>query len=168
MPFFQKPKKRLNYPVGTIIDIYKIKKEDGMFDFNISFFPLAVLALTNFFLSWIWYSPVLFAKPWMKALGIDANRRMSEEDKKKMPWLFLGGIVASFLVVYGMMVVVHSLKVTGFFQGMGLGAVIWAGFALTHSLNTLWEGRKPLVLIINNGLFLLTYAMYGGIVAVWH
>jgi hypothetical protein len=34
-------------------------------------------------------------------------------------------------------------------------------------MNTMWEGRKTIVLVINNGLFLLTYAVYGGILAVW-
>jgi len=138
-----------------------------MLDFSVSVVPLLVLSLGNFFLSWIWYSPVLFAKPWAKALGNDLKQEMTEEDKKKMPWLFLGGILASFLVVYGMMVVINSLQVTSFTGGLAVGAVIWFGFTLTHSLNTLWEGRKPIVLIINNGLFLLTYALYGGILAVW-
>jgi hypothetical protein len=109
-----------------------------MIDFSVSAAPLVVLAVCNFFLSWIWYSPMLFAKPWMRALGIDPKRVMTAEDKKKMPVLFLSGIIASFLVVYGMMVIVHSLKATGFLSGMGAGVVVWAGFALTHSLNTLW------------------------------
>jgi hypothetical protein len=138
-----------------------------MFDFSISVLPLIVLALVNFALSWVWYSPLLFAKPWMKALGIDPQHTMTEQDKKKMPWLFLSGIVASLFVVYAMMVIVHSLRVTHFSSGLATGTIIWAGFALTHSLNTLWEGRKPLVLVINNGLFLLTYALYGGILAIW-
>ncbi len=139
-----------------------------MVDFTVSVVPLVVLSLFNFVFSWIWYSPVLFAKPWMKALGIDPKRVMTDEDKKKMPWLFANGIIASFLVVYAMMVMVHSLKAASFAAGIGVGAIIWAGFALTHSLNTLWEGRKPLVLVINNGLFLISYALYGGVLAVWH
>jgi hypothetical protein len=92
---------------------------------------------------------------------------MTDEEKKNMPWLFLNGLLASLLVVYGMMVIVHSLKLTDFISGLGAGVLIWAGFALTHSLNTLWEGRKPIVLVINNGLFLITYALYGGILAIW-
>ena len=139
-----------------------------MLDFSVSVLPLIVLALGNFILSWAWYSPILFAKPWMKALGINPDKKeMTEEEKRNMPWLFLNGLIASFLVVYGMMVAVHSLNIADFAGGLLVGVVIWAGFALTHSLNTLWEGRKPLVLLINNGLFLLTYALYGGILAVW-
>lgn len=139
-----------------------------MIDFSISIIPLVVLSLVNFILSWLWYSPLLFAKPWMKALGTDNKHEMTEEEKKAMPWLFVNGLVASILVVYGIMVMTQSLGSTGFVSGMIVGSVIWAGFAVTHSLNTLWEGRKPVVLVINNGLFLLTYALFGGILSVWH
>jgi hypothetical protein len=70
-------------------------------------------------------------------------------------------------MVYAMMVLVHSLNASSFLQGAVIGLFVWAGYALTHSLNTLWEGRKAIVLVINNGLFLLTYAAFGGILAVW-
>lgn len=138
-----------------------------MLDFSVSVLPLVCLGLINFALSWLWYSPILFAKPWMRALGQELGHAMTEEEKAFMPWLFASGLISSFLTVYGMMVVIHSLRITSFLPGICAGAFVWAGFALTHSLNTLWEGRKPLVLIINNGLFLLTYACFGGILAIW-
>ncbi len=138
-----------------------------MLDFHVSIVPLIVLSLANFVLSWLWYSPVLFAKPWMKALGMDGNHEMTDAEKKAMPWLFVNGLAASVIVVYGMMVMVNSLGAAEFMQGALVGIVIWAGFAVTHSLNTLWEGRKLIVLVINNGLFLLSYVLYGGILAVW-
>ena len=138
-----------------------------MLDFSVSVIPLVALAAVNFALSWLWYSPVLFAKPWLKALGWSLDMVMSEEDRKEMPWLFLSGVIHSLLFVYGLMVVVRSLKIETFAQGLVAGAVIWAAFCLTHSLSTLWEGRKPVVLAINNGLFLLTYAAFGGVLAVW-
>ena len=138
-----------------------------MLDFTVSFWPLVILSLVNFILSWLWYSPALLGKPWMKALGIGEKREMTDAEKRAMPFLFASGIVSSVLTVYGMMVVINSLKVTAFWSGLLVGVVVWAGFVLTHSLNTLWEGRKPVVLAINNGLFLLTYALYGGLLAVF-
>jgi hypothetical protein len=96
-----------------------------------------------------------------------AISRMTEAEKKRMPWLFLNGTAASVLVVFGMMVLVNSVGAASFVQGALLGVFVWAGFALTHSMNTMWEGRKTVVLVINNGLFLLSYAVYGGILAVW-
>lgn len=138
-----------------------------MLDFSVAIAPLVVLSLVNFVLSWVWYSPALFAKPWMKALGMDGKHEMSDEEKRAMPLLFANGFISSLIVVYGMMVLVHSIGAASFQQGALVGLVVWAGFALTHSLNTLWEGRKPIVLVINNGLFLLSYVVFGGILAVW-
>jgi len=138
-----------------------------MLNLDVSVTPLIVLAFVNFLLSWLWYSPLLFLKPWAKALGMSPKREMSEADKKMMPVLFLSGIVASFLLSYGLQVVVHTMGFTDFLGGLEAGIVAWAAFVVTHSLNTLWEGRKPMVLLINNGLFLLTYAVFGGLVAVW-
>jgi hypothetical protein len=138
-----------------------------MLQFQVSVLPLIVIAVANFFLSWVWYSPALFMKPWATALGTYGKKGMTEQEKKAMPGLFLGGLIASFLLSYGLQVVVHSAGVTSFAGGLLVGVVAWFTFALTHSLNTLWEGRKGVVLVINNGLFLLTYAVFGGIVAVW-
>ena len=84
-----------------------------------------------------------------------------------MPWLFLNGLASSVLVVYVLMVLVNSLRLNDFVSGLTAGVLVWLGFAVTHSLNTLWEGRKPVVLVINDGLFLVTYALFGGILAVW-
>jgi hypothetical protein len=80
-------------------------------------------------------------KPWAKALGTYGKVGMTDAEKKAMPWLFLSGAL--------------------------VGVVAWLTFALTHSLNTLFEGRKPVVLAINDALFLLSYALFGGIAAIW-
>lgn len=138
-----------------------------MLQFQVSPLPLIVVAVANFLLSWLWYSPVLFMKPWAVALGTYGKKEMTEAEKKAMPFLMLSGLVSSFILSYGLQVVVHSVGAETFLGGLLVGVVAWAAFALTHSLNTLFEGRKPVVLLINNGLFLLSYAVFGGIIAVW-
>ena len=92
-----------------------------MLDFSVSVIPLAALAAVNFALSWIWYSPALFAKPWLKALGWSLDMEMSDEDRRQMPWLFFSGVIHSLLFVYGLMVVVHSLRIETFAQGTPCG-----------------------------------------------
>jgi hypothetical protein len=138
-----------------------------MLQFHLSILPFIVVAIANFFLSWVWYSPALLMKPWAMALGTYGKKEMTEKEKKAMPFLFLCGLLASLILSYGLQVVVHSMGAETFGGGLLVGLVLWAVFALTHSLNTLWEGRKIIVLVINNGLFLLTYAVFGGLVAVW-
>jgi UDP-N-acetylmuramyl pentapeptide phosphotransferase/UDP-N-acetylglucosamine-1-phosphate transferase len=138
-------------------------------DYSISWLPVVSVMLINFFGSWVYYSPISpFFKKWQLALGMDPNKReMTEEDKKNMPRLFGGAILASFLIAYGMSILVHSLRLETARDGAVFGVVAWVTFAVTLSLNTQFEGRKPVVLVINNILYVLTYAGFGALLAVW-
>ena len=138
-----------------------------MLSFSVSILPLIVIAIVNFVLSWLWYSPMLFANPWAKALKIKMNKKMSPADKAKMPKLFAGAIFSSFALSFVLQVLVHGTNCNDFGQGAVVGLLAWVGFALTGSLGTLWEGRPGVVVAINNGLFLLTYVVFGGILAIW-
>lgn len=76
-------------------------------------------------------------------------------------------VVASLLLSYGLQVVVHSIRATSFGTGALVGLVAWLAFVVTHSLNTQFEGRKPVLLLINNCLYALTYVVFGGVLAIW-
>jgi len=139
-----------------------------MIDFSISFLPFIFIGVVNFIVSWLYYSPVApWFKTWQIGVGADVDRKeMTEEEKKAMPRLMGGAVLASFLLSYGLQVIIHSVNATDFISGATIGFVLWFGFAVTHSLNTQFEGRKPIVLVINNILYLVTYAVFGGILAV--
>lgn len=141
-----------------------------MIHFELSFWPFVTVALVNFILSWLYYSP---AAPWFKAwqlgVGVDpAKQTMTEEEAKMMPFLFGGAFLSTLLLSYGLQIVVHSFGATDFSTGALAGAVLWAAFSVTHSLSTLFEGRKPQVLLINTVLYLVTYAGFGGLIALWN
>ena len=139
-----------------------------MIDLRLSILPFIIIIVANFFLSWIYYSPLVpWFKTWQIGVGADINKtKMTEEDKKSMPRLMGGAVVASLLLSYGLQIIVHSVKANDFASGALVGFVLWMGFVITHSLNTQFEGRKPIVLVINNVLYLLTYTVFGGLVAV--
>lgn len=140
-----------------------------MFDFHISWLPWLTVAAVNFFGSWLYYSPVSpFFTMWSRGLGLDPNNRtMSEDQKKSMPRLMMGAVIGTLLLSYGLMVLVRSLGLTSFTDGVIAGCVAWFTFAVTHSLNTQFEGRKPIILFVNDLWFLITYALLGGWLAVW-
>jgi len=140
-----------------------------MIDFSISWGPLLIIALANFFGSWIYYSPMVpWFKSWQRGIGMDPNvKTMTEDQKNAMPRLMGGAVIATFLFAYGLMILVNSLGLDTFQEGMMAGFVAWFAFAVTHSLNTQFEGRRPVVLVINNVWYLITYAVFGGILAVW-
>lgn len=140
-----------------------------MLDLNVSWIPLVVVAVANFILSWLFYSPGMpWFRAWQVGVGVDPNKKgMTDEDRKAMPRLMLGALVATFLFSYGLQVAIHGVGAADFLSGAVVGAVFWAAFVLSHSLNTQFEGRKPVVLAINNAYYLPAYALFGGLVAVW-
>jgi len=140
-----------------------------MIDLQLSVLPFMIVFIANFFMSWIYYSPMVpWFKAWQIGVGADINKtEMSEEDKKSMPRLMGGAVIASLLFSYGLQIIVHSVNASDFVSGALVGFVLWMGFVITHSLNTQFEGRKPIVLVINNVLYLATYTIFGGIVAVF-
>ena len=61
----------------------------------------------------------------------------------------------------------NSLHAKDFASGAAIGFVAWFAFSVTHSLNTQFEGRKPIILLINNFLYIIAYVVFGGIIAIW-
>lgn len=121
---------------------------------------IAVLAasLAAFVLGGLWYSPLLFAKPWQAAAGLsDAQLKAGN------PALIFGG---SFVLAF------IASAVFAMFLGrqMGLGGTTAAGFAAglcwvaaSFGINGLFE-RKPLRLIaINGGYHTLQFTAMGAI-----
>lgn len=138
-------------------------------DFSINWLAVVVVAVANFVLSWLYYSPAVpWFNAWARGVGMDPNKKeMTPEEKAAMPRLFGGAIVATFLMPIGLAFLVHNLKITDFPSGLVVGLVVWAGFSVSHSLNTQFEGRKPVVLVINSVLNLIVFAAAGGVFAVW-
>ncbi len=140
-----------------------------MIDFSFSVLPVVVVAIVNFALSALVFSPAMpWFAAWAKGVGADPSKReMSEADRKGMPILMLGAVLSSFLVAYGLDVLVRNLGISNFTEGAMLGILAWAAFVVTQLLNSRFEGRKNVVLLINAILYLVTYAGFGGLLAVW-
>ena len=68
-----------------------------MIDFSFFWLPFLVIGIANFFLSWLYYSPSMpWFRSWQVGVGMDPNKRqMSEADRKAMPRLMGGALVAS-------------------------------------------------------------------------
>jgi hypothetical protein len=127
-----------------------------------------VIALANFMLGWLWYSPLGFMKPWAKALNLDLNKpEMSAEDKRRMPFLFGGALLSSLALSFVLQVLVRSLNAQDFGQGAVIGLALWGGLIIPYGLGTLWEGRKAVVIAINLGNYLVACVIFAGVLAAW-
>jgi hypothetical protein len=148
---------------------HRVVEEENMLDLSVSWLQLVVVAAVNFFVSWLYYSPAVpWFKAWARGIGMDPGKReMTEEEKKGMPGLMLGAALASLLLSYGLQVFVRGTGASTFGSGALVGAAAWLAFVVTQGLNTRFEGRKDSVIVIGYGLYLPTYAVFAGLLAVW-
>jgi len=130
----------------------------------------AVLAATlaHFIIGGLWYSPVLFVKPWMRAMGI-SQKEFEKKAKKNSPAKamtisFFTGLLMSYVLAY----LIDYAQASTIAQGLQIGAWLWLGFVATSTLSpTLFEGRNTKLWLINVSYELVALLVMGAILAVW-
>ncbi len=134
---------------------------------TVNYWAVLATGVLSFILGMLWYSPVLFANPWMKELGMtndDIKKRMDKQGPMIMILGFVGGLITSFVMAH---VVIWTDSVS-FGAGAVAGFIIWLGFALPLVLGkSLWEAASWKLFWINVGFFLVDFLLIGGILAVW-
>lgn len=127
---------------------------------------LAVLvsAIILWVLGAIWYSPALFAKPWMQLIG--AQREPGKRDGMllAMTASFIGDLVLSFVLAH---IIIWS-NTTGFAYGCVIGVLCWIGFIAAPNLpQGLYEKRPFKLFAINGGYWFVGLFIVGGLLASW-
>src|SRR5258706_6641256 len=95
---------------------------------HVNYLAVIVAAVAVFVLGWLWYSPLLFFKPWMRLRGMDPVAAMAGA---KMPGGKLVIELARCLVLaYVIACFVALLGVTGWLGAVHFGLLSWIRFPL--------------------------------------
>ena len=133
---------------------------------HVSFLPVLVAAVVVFVLGWLWYSPVLFYKPWMRLRGLDPVAAMAGV---KMPGgKLLVELVRCLLLAYVIARFVALLGISSWLMAVHFGFMAWIGFPviiLTGSV--LWENTPWKVAAIHAGDWLVKLLVISVIVTLW-
>jgi hypothetical protein len=123
---------------------------------DVNWIAVLLCAVSSLVLGGIWYSPMLFAKPWQEAAGLSDEQAKSGN----MAIIFGSAFLLSLI----------AAAVFAMFLGaeMSLGAATAAGFsaglcwvAAAFGINYLFE-RRPLKLwLINGGYHTLQFTLFG-------
>jgi hypothetical protein len=123
---------------------------------EINWLAVLLCGISSMVLGGIWYSPLLFARPWQRASGL------SDSD-------LAGGNMA---LIYGLAFLLSLIAAAVFalFLGpdMGLGPSVAAGFAAglcwvaaSFGINYLFERRSLVHALINGGYHTLQFTLFG-------
>jgi Protein of unknown function (DUF1761) len=136
---------------------------------SLNWLAILVAAISTMVVGFLWYSPPLFAKAWMREMGYDPNDKARMEEMKKSAGLAYGGsFVASLLSAFTLALILHAIRIEGPHTGLMLGFHVWLGFVATVQFTgALFAKQSMRLFAINTGYQLVCYLVMGAILTVW-
>ena len=136
---------------------------------GVNLWAVLVSALATMVAGFLWYSPMLFAKPWTILMGYDPNdkAKLAEMQKSAGP-SYAMSLVASILSAIVLGKVIYVAHVTSAMYGVKIGFAVWLGFVTTVQLTNALFMRQPFKLyLINTGYQFVCYLAMGAILGGW-
>jgi hypothetical protein len=126
-------------------------------------------AVATMVIGFLWYSPLLFAKPWMLAMGYDPQDKAKIAEMQKSAGPLYGiSFLASLLAAFVLGKIIYNLTIDTALYGMKVGFAVWLGFVMTVQLTDKLFGKRPMKLfLINTGYQLVCYLAMGAILGKW-
>ena len=136
---------------------------------GINFLAVLVAAIASMVLGFLWYSPMLFARHWMRLMGIDPDDKAKLAEMQKGAGKVYGmAFVASVVSAIVLAKIIAITTVITILYGMKVGFAMWLGFVATVQLTGALFGKQPTKLfLINTGYQLVCYLAMGAILARW-
>ena len=136
---------------------------------NLNWFAILLAAISTMVVGFLWYSPLLFAKPWMKEMGYDPNDRAKTEEMKKNAGPAYGGsFVASLISAFTLALILHGFRAEDLHFGLMASFHIWLGFVATVQFTSALFTKQSMKLFgINTGYQLVCYLVMGVILTLW-
>jgi hypothetical protein len=130
---------------------------------ELNYVAILVCAVIVWVIGALWYSPLLFAKPWVAIVG----RKMGEKPKGVYKGM-IASLIGDFLLCF---VLAHVARWSGaddWRDGIHIGIITWIGFfAAPLYPQSIYEGRPFKYFAINAGYWLVSLVIVGAVLTVW-
>lgn len=131
-------------------------------DFSkLNFLAILVAAGTTFMLGGLWYSPLLFAKSWMREAGITEEQTRQANMARVFGFSALAALVMAWNLA---MFIGPQGTAFGTFAGLATG-LGWVAMSL--GVIYLFEQRSLKLWLINSGYQVVAYTVMGAILGAW-
>jgi hypothetical protein len=131
---------------------------------HLNYVAVLIVTAVGFLLGWLWYSPVMFAKPWMRAM------KLTEADMKQVmadgvAGYFIQGFICTLLSTFGLAVLITLLR-ADVIHGAAYGAFFGLFGPGMRMLNGgVWERASKKLQAIKVSHEVVLYAVQGAILA---
>ena len=134
-----------------------------MREFAINYLAIVAAVVVRMALGALWYSPLLFVRPWMETVG-----RTEAEIRAGLPRAVVSDAIGSFIMAFVLVQAVRYASAHTAILGAAVGFFNWLGFVAVVTINAVvHEGRPFRHFLINNGYQLISLLLMGAILAAW-
>lgn len=131
---------------------------------ELNWLAVVVATAASFAVGAVWYTPALFGKAWMNAVGL------KEKDTKNanMAQAMILTIAGTFVSAVAVGVLVQVLALTSVWQGATFGILVALSILSTNKLmQSQFELRPLMYNVITSGADIVALAVMGAILAAW-
>ena len=130
---------------------------------NINYLAVLVAALSTFILGGLWYSPMLFGKPWMRANNFSETDLQGFSKARMFGWSFVFSLVMALNLA--MFLAGPTTDVTWGMIAGGLAGFGWVAMAV--AIISVFENRSWSYILINGGYMTIAFTVMGAILGAW-
>ena len=136
---------------------------------SLNWLAVLVAAISTMVVGFLWYSPLLFAKPWMREMGYDpTDKAKTDEMKKTAGPAYFGSMIAGLLTAFTLALFLEALHVQDLHHGLAVSFHAWLGFVATVQLTgALFTKQSMKLFAINTGYQLVCFLVMGTILTLW-
>ena len=142
-----------------------------MYFYAINWLAVLASAVASMVMGFLWYSPILFAKPWMKLMGVKCDTPEEKAAMQKGAGPMYGqAFVMTLISAIFLAIVITRMHVPDddLLRGVKIAFGVWLGFVMTVQYTNSMFNRKPKMLFfIDTGYQLVCYLVMGAILTKW-
>lgn len=138
-------------------------------DISVNYLAVLLAGVSSMIVGFLWYSPSLFGKPWMKFSGkTQSDLKLSQKEMGKYYGLsFALSLLTAYVLSHVMALSMHFFMYSGLMTGLTSAFWMWLGFVMpTQATGTIFGDshfgtKKWNLLAINTGYQLAALIVMG-------
>lgn len=135
-------------------------------ELGVNYFAVLLAGVAYMVVGFLWYSNLLFAKPWIKLMGY-TKESMAKAQKEMGPLYalsFVAALVTAFMLSHVMALSEHFYGYPPVMTGVTTAFFMWLGFVAPVQMTDVIFGNKKWMLFVINTGYQLTALLAMGLV----
>ncbi len=134
---------------------------------EVNYVAVLIAAVASMVVGFVWYSPVLFAKQWIKLTGNDMKPANNAEMAKTYGLTFVLALVTAYVLFHIFTLSMSFFNHSNLTTGLTSAFWVWLGFIMPVQATDVLFSKKPIKLFaINTGYQLLSLLAMGVVIGL--